>query len=1320
MPDAGLLGLTVESLTKDQLAIKVKIGEVALNKSLQLEIALPRYLVSQDIADAADEAPRKSPPIANVDKYVKGAEGKLTVWAEPEMSDNFVTLMFVNDLNKEAKETAAVVLAAGSELIITIPLDPTTHHISIDLPYGYEYDGKRIDAVLELKVEETDWTPKITFTTNQKSPTAIKPMETVKIEWEIENGVSAVISGPLPGGNTEWSLSDNSTSDVKMSKGFFKVIAVSSMTFMLQAEVKGPPGKPNRRVAKMLWLDIASAAKHGYIRARPTRVLPYGLVELDWAAWGVKAVRISAPGASRDFQLTDKTLNGFAQGSGVVRSTAQKTASETPIQANLSLKIEGQIQWADKTEYMVVPWTPITPKPVFTGRPVGLAVAAPKMALLTADGLWIAEVGEYDEFEDINNLTFTRGNTDRAREWLGIAALGDKFVVFRQTDQNVLQVALYTATGARDVIPPVDLPAALGNGPTFEIAAYRDRVYVVVESSSPTGKIRSAFSVRFDNTTKKAEYRSEFLLENLTGYRLLTFDNGLFALNRDSGQMFRLELKDGKLEPYKAASAVDLQGASMIKQGLLVPAGRVLVVLTPTSVPTLASLSSYGLKNVLPYQNLVSAPQDTSKIRQDLVYNPQNDRWSRCGHGLDVNDGVVAYRGGDSARLWLIDRSGETYTLTGASEDLFLPDYVEDLPSKPLLPVFNATREYMFINNTGMQFVRMNDTCFKAGLKAFSATGNVLLTSPLPTGPTDIKKAEPVNLRYNDAESPTATLRFLAKRGPGVRHEYVLEVTLSGPRLSYASVVYKRLTADTQGGVSVVEMPGKLEYPTALGLIEVFPRLGHGIRLRIRNTTPYTLWPHPLDATDPARHQQYDPQQGIHIRYDTPPFSIYAHGVGEMPVDVDFALPSGLEMSPASEPQTKRIRIRQNGPLVIDTESISVKQTGEYDTYECTLRYYVEKLLVGAYIGDGVPGADGASLYVPLVKPPGVANMRIMKIDANNLQTTAEAPLHGTNIFTCPNSIAVLSNTVIAIFNREIVAIFDHALKPLAGLPLQLLELNLITNLKGYSSNSFFTLGMKEQPTWQFTKSYKIEGWTLTPQLRRDFYRIMDFFDLDRPGRVPEAAPWVAPLTISPMDMRPGGVMAICVEGGINGVDQRDNQFEVKLSGTGREEAILVDPTDHFIFCAHSKPSGPGLMISRINFDKPSEKLTIELPGSVYHIVTDPKPPAGPKLDYYRPRAVSLRATSDALFVSHGRKIYVLDKTTLTRRQDVEFDLPLRLIQVRRGKPPGENHPTYGLPQDGYFIWAIGSRYVGNGQTVNADEYRTAYETRLFKIALVP
>ena len=294
--------------------------------------------------------------------------------------------------------------------------------------------------------------------------------------------------------------------------------------------------------------------------------------------------------------------------------------------------------------------------------------------------------------------------------------------------------------------------------------------------------------------------------------------------------------------------------------------------------------------------------------------------------------------------------------------------------------------------------------------------------------------------------------------------------------------------------------------------------------MRIRNGTPYALWLRSPDSLDPTEHEKKYLGEEIKITYDTAPFSIYAHGAGELPVDVDFAMPNGVEVSPGSEVQKKRIRIRWDGPRMFEAETVSINET--QDTYEFTLRYKVERKLSGAYLGDGVASNDGASIYVPLAEPPNVTNAKLLKVDANDLQTTAQASVVGTNIFFCPKSVAVLDDRVVAIFNREHMSMFDHDLKPKPALPFARFNCDILTNLKG-SGPYIFTIAMKETPTSASRYNYKNESWFFLDEGTLHLYTTgasiySPRMDTGRPSRVPGASHWVAPNTISPMDARSG------------------------------------------------------------------------------------------------------------------------------------------------------------------------------------------------------
>ena len=1322
-----VLEFSIESVKPDQLLIKVKnISGAPLEKTLSIELSPPAQLLEARVIDAARAAAvSEDPPgVASLAGVVSGPAG-WSIWAMGDMTHATVVVMLRNDRDQEGDRLnppAKVDVAA--EFTIGIPLNPKADHGSVSFPYIYQHgtaSGDKPDnGMLEWKSDPSeDWV--VTLTSDQASPSMLKPSTDVKVSWQVKNGVSAILRGPLPGGNSEWTLSNSTSSDYKMSDGSFQIKAVGPMTYILQAEVTRL-GKPNLQVVRVLSLDVYTREKYGYIAARPHRVLPYGLVEFDWAAWGVKAVVIDA-GGTRRIPLTEMTLSGYPEGVGVMRINAGKADKETQVSVNLNIEIDKTPRIESTATYKIVPWRKMQ-KSNFTGKPVGLAVAAPRIALLTTEGLWTAKVGDHDfsdniSYESVEKVEFSQSATDKPKAWLALAALGNGFVVLRKTNQDDLQVALYTSSGAQDVILPLDFPAdvraLMGSGSIFDLVVYEGRAYVVVEGLLQNGLARRAFSVSFDRNAKKAAYRAEPALELLQGYRLLSFDDSLYALNRSSGQMFRLVVAGDKLEAEIAASAVDRSTGqrplSMVQQGLLVPVGRVLAVLSPSSVPSLASLDIFGLKNVLPYTTLT--PKSTSAIPQDLVYSPQNNRWARCGHGLDVKEGVVAFRGGDSQRLWMVDSNGDTYTLAVSSEHLFAHDYVTDLPSKPLLPLLNKKREFKIVNNTGMQFVEMNDTCRKAGVTALSSTGPVEMIPPtlvnLRSGET-----ETFQLRFNEFDPPTTTLRFLLQRPAGITNEYFLEFTVSGPNLSTATTVFKRIAVDANGAVtSVVEVPETRRERSSDGEIEpITAPFVNGIAVRFRNLTPYQLWlrsPHAKNETD--REKPYK-GEGILIKYDTTPFSIYAHGAGELFFDVDFGMPHGIEETSGNVSQTKRLRVNTSKSLGLRIESPSVTRPNSYsDDYDCALRYKLEQPLQGVYIGDGVPSKDGSAFYLPLASPPTGNTAEVLRIDATNLSITARDSREASGVFVTPNSVTVVRDQVLAILKDNYIYVYDQGLKFSRKVPVAWQD--TITSLKGSpNDHRFHTLGLQIRGVGvKHSYSFAV----------RSLMEHVDEKDLNldaqkgfRKRPLSDAPAWVAPHVASPMDVSPGIVAAICVEGGVFLIDlKKKTVMEVGIDGTGRPEAVLIDPVEPAIFCAHAKPDTEELRITRINTTNVNDKRATTLPSPITHMVTDTNSNVRSPIWYNRARAVSLALTGDSLFVSHGTKIYVLSKNTLAERRQIPVDLPCRLIQAGTGKVPGDNHPRYGSPADCYLVWAIGSTYTGNGQQL--DKFRTS----LYKIASV-
>ncbi len=169
---------------------------------------------------------------------------------------------------------------------------------------------------------------------------------------------------------------------------------------------------------------------------------------------------------------------------------------------------------------------------------------------------------------------------------------------------------------------------------------------------------------------------------------------------------------------------------------------------------------------------------------------------------------------------------------------------------------------------------------------------------------------------------------------------------------------------------------------------------------------------------------------------------------------------------------------------------------------------------------------------------------------------------------------------------------------------------------------------------------------------------------------------------------------------------------EIRIEGAGREEAVAFDRQDPLLYTAHSKPSGDGLVITRIAIDNVNDKKSITLPGPVVDMATDTRPFTTPALRYRHYRAVSLAAggSRDALFVTHGNTIYQLHNRDLTIVRTATVDLPCRFIDVRYAKPPGGSHQGFSEPMECWMIWAIGATYKGDGAKVEQ------FRTKLYKI----
>ncbi len=1339
-----LLELAVVTFTADELTIRVRnISGVSLDKRLVIELFPPAYLVDDKINDAAVAAAssEKPPGAKSLAGIVSGPE-RWSVWVRREASDSSLVIVFINDMDQNAVDLPTPVkLPNGAEFTIRIPLDPGANRDHIDFLYGYQHGKDERDpsfnGKLELKPDKSEWTPDVTLSTTHDSPTMVNPGDLVQICWKIKDGVSATLRGPLPGGNSELTLSPNPSADFKISEGSVEVRVMGGMTYLLQAEVKRP-GNPNVQVVRMLWLDTPNH-KYSYVYINPEKVLPHGLLEINWAAWGVKEIELDVRNntgthTTRTIRLTQQTKGRFFEGSGVMRVTATKTASETVDLIAPPIRKES-------TSVSVVSWKQMM-KPDLAGKPLGMAIVTPKLAVLTTEGLFIAEIGDFDPESTLEKLIFSKVSKETPRQWLSLAGVDKRFVVLRRTNADDLEVAPYKVNGSADEIPPLTLPADLQplvarEGTTFDFVGFGGRVYVVAESAPP-GTLRHAFSVGFNSATKKAEFRPEPLLEQMSQFRLVTFDDALYALNRTSGRMFRFELtRTGTLdEPRQAASAIsekDGQKESMIRQGLFVPVGRVLAVLSPSSVPTLAELQRFGLQNVLGYSSSTPAA-DPNKLPQDLVYNPQKNYWARCGHDLDIKSGAVAaFRPTGSRRLWVIQPEGETHTLPAGSESLFAHDYVLDVPTAALAPYLNKKKTFKITNNTSMRLLRLSDRLPNSGLNDFSAAGPAELVSEFPDGIRN-GGSETFEFRYNEADPTPVQLRFLVQPPDGVIHNYLLELTFSGPDLRTATSVFKRIADAGQGTQSIAEIPGTMvQHATNTPLVIPKPNpLFEGLWLKVINATTFRLWKRAPAAMDQFEREQRLFENEIKISYDTPNFLLFAYGAGEVHVDVDFSLPPGIEMSSSRSRQNKSIRINLDRTEALQLELLPGSDATHY---ECKISYVQKSDLNGVYLGDGMPTERGEAIYLPVAMPDNQLQAQVLKINPDSLSVTPSQKFSGRGVFAAPNDVAVTPDYVLAMFgdNNETL-VFDSAFQYETKLANP--NYTVISAIKSDYDSVYCLLVMKDDkrsspPNVRFHYSL-VRRFIGKDHARRMYARETADISLDavkgfrEQSRVAGFPAWVTPSTSSPMALSPSIVStrgertreaAVGINGGLFVVGSDEATIRsISVQSAGREEAIVYGREGKEIFCAHSQGDREGLRITRVDNVgwKQTHSLSLPRGEDVVDLTRDTRQRT--PLDLWKTaHAASMVRTLDGrkLFVSHGRTIFMIDSANLSLLGTFKLELPCRLLHVWGGLPSTASHGVYGTPSTCILLYAIGSSYLGDGTRSKGD-----FVTRLYKLGI--
>ncbi|HST20413.1 MAG TPA: hypothetical protein VLR90_04815, partial [Blastocatellia bacterium] len=1311
MSETTLLEVKNITVTSTELKLDIKNSSgKTLDEFLLIEIHLPLELAEDRLIAAAEAASRKASNMETLAGVVTVTTG-WSVWAFKGRTESVATIRILNDTDQETGEelNKPIEFKKDASFTLVIPVNEQASITRGEIPYGYLYTkkGARVDdTIILIPTDDEVWEPDVSFTTSQPNPTMIPKLGTpVEIRWKIKDAVSANLRGPIPGGNSEVTLTTNRASQYWMEDGRLTFLAVGLVIYMLDVEVNNPETNVNVRVIKTLMFDLKSSEKYARLKVHPGRVLPNGLFDIDWAVWGVNRATLQIGNDyGENIELTEQNLSHHFQGSGVWRFGAQSEPGREDITLNIYLdpteedKKKGHVEVAEdkyQTSIDVAKWMSKQEvyKQPLTGKSVGMAVAIPKLALLTTEGLWIATVGERDSTGP-DTYSFSKVETDKPKAWLGIVAFEKGFVALRQTDSDELQLARYSSEGKPDGLA-VDLPgtvrALLGQSDTvFDLVAFGKRVYVVVEATVSNAPTRHAFSVGFKS---QAERRDEPVLKALAQHRLLTFDDGLYALNRSTGKMLRFDLdKKGDLEPpRKAAAAID-SGNSIIKQGLMIPVGGILLVLDPTSTPTLRSLQNFMREDTS------EAVENTrSQVYQDLIYNPQQDEWAPCGHGLNIEEGAIAaFREGSSPRLWVLQPNRKMHTLTGAYEHLFAPNYVppgsrsEKYPSKPLPPMMDGKREVTIINQSGTDLVPVDDACRAAGIYSFSATGMADVT-PMLRDKLANETRKTFAISYDKDKPAVVTMRFMVADHSSPH--YLLELTFSGSDLSAVTSVFKGMASDGQ----ITEIPETLINHPANNIITVprAARLVDNMRLFIINTTNEYMTINPWEGNS---RLVTNSSTELAFNYATPSFQITMprmEKVGALRANFDLARPLGIEASSGSEAQRSMVRFDTTNSYMLDAR-VQVLKAGappfEYemrdgtkasiptqstDSVVCSIGFKTKMEFDGVLLGDAVISTNGESLYIPLAKTQKPANDRILdaeiwRVDTDGFGYSRVSIESKGGVWAKPNTIAVTDDKVYAMFNPEILQESDLSLQSWKNSSFAKKKVSAMTT----TDDGSLCIGMRSDTAIGLEGNNVLayyDLWVRQP-LGKQFTK-----NIDRDFTSANSDNALISMAVSP----DGTKLAVFYKGMVQLTDVLTGALLYPVRTRNSDVTHMIFSKDSvFFYCANASRSSRDeyrdLTVTCIRFKlntkdvkdikltdgKSQQGLTIESTQKLH-------PPQNRRTPFDRknvPFTLAISPDNRELFVSAGKMIMKIDTETFTLRPwRTEVELPCRLISVGKG-----------------------------------------------------
>lgn len=694
----------------------------ACSKLMQIELQVPKAIASAALAAQAKAASHNSRGIpAKANRLIKRSDTDWKAWVQ-EGSDGVILLQLTNfrdadyDFISSADKNFGKIVA-GTPLTVTLPLNTALKaQTQVDLKYSYggKKHGHRVifggHFITEGSLDKLCFLPaggsstaaetvEVAFTTNHASDqTALAIGTEVELKWEIKDGISGKIVGPLAEGLSEMSLDFSNADKSGISKGSFTVRAVGQQTYLLDVTVKGKPD--NVDVLRTLILDVQSAANYGAIWVDKPRVFLGESVNVHWAAWGVDMAAIDvkpANGSETTHTVLRKTSTP-ATGQGFI---SQKIDAPGKTDLMLQLSVNGTPQYLDANpDVQVVQWESAAKSlGGASGDALAMAFAADGsngvLAIMYQKTIVFApDAGAEDPTVDILPPLHFSVKADISvpgGEWMALVSIGDGFVALRRQNR-IFDLVHFNVHGSQIAATP--LPEWFSFCPLLQnknnyvrfwgkLLAYKKQVIVFGGCHEEPDWTPTPISINYGNLKPAgSSYPSPKIemLERLNAFRgcdeIVVAGDKLLGIDYQHRMVLctSFYLQTVEKEKYQYTT-LDYVGSFQKIADIPEKQASALSNAVPLVVGDLLLLLNCG-----------SGPN-----KRHWVWSPKTNKWAPVSLGLDVSNGVIAYRPGNSPRLWAANCKPlgatdsdplHTFALLGA-ESFFVADYFKDNPAVP-------------------------------------------------------------------------------------------------------------------------------------------------------------------------------------------------------------------------------------------------------------------------------------------------------------------------------------------------------------------------------------------------------------------------------------------------------------------------------------------------------------------------------------------------------------------------------------------------------------------------------------------------------------